>query len=197
MMHAFNIQPFQLSGGPGWTDNERYEIEAKPPASSKISLSRPASPKVPLNDEQRQMLQSLLADRFGLRFHRETREGPVYLLVRGRGELRMKDSAYKTAYPWSGGLRGGMITGDGLKGINESMPDLAVRLSRYLERPVLEQTGISGSFDFQVPYTSGEEHPDVTSMILTTVQGLGLKLEMSRGTVETIVIERAEKPSSN
>jgi uncharacterized protein (TIGR03435 family) len=196
-LNAFNIQAFQLSGGPGWTDNERYEIVAEPPASSKSSQSRPPYSKAPPNEEQRQMLQSLLMDRFQLRYSRETKEGPVYLLLKGRGELKMKDSEDKSAYPWSGSLRGGMITGDGLKGINESMPDLALRLSRYLERPVLDQTGLSGSFDFLVPYPSDDARPDVISMILTTVTALGLKLETSRGTVENIVIEHAEKPSSN
>lgn len=197
MMNAFDIQPFQLSGGPGWADVERYEIVATPPASSKSSQSRPPYSKAPPNEEQRQMMQSLLMDRFELKYHRETREGPVYLLVKGRGELKMKDSEDKSAYPWSGSPRGGMIMGDGLKGINESMPDLAWRLSRYLERPVLDQTGLSGSFDFLVPYPSDDARPDVISMILTTVQGLGLKLESSRGPVENIVIEHVGKPSSN
>ena len=77
------------------------------------------------------------------------------------------------------------------------MPDLAWRLSRYVQRPVLDKTGLSGSFDFLVPYPSEDPRPDVISMILTTVQGLGLKLESSRGPVETIVIDHAEKPSSN
>ena len=90
MMNAFNIQPFQLSGGPAWIDNERYEIQAKPPASSKSSQSTPPYAKAPPNEEQRQMLQSLLMDRFQLRDHRETREGPVYLLLKGKGALKMK-----------------------------------------------------------------------------------------------------------
>ena len=143
------------------------------------------------------MLQSLLADRFQLTCRKDTREGPVFLLVRGKGPLKMEDSKDKNEYPWSGGLRGGMITGDGLAGINESMPDLAWRLSRYLERPVLDQTGISGSFDFRVEYSSEGERPDVTSMILATVQELGLKLEPSKGPVDTIVIQHVEKPSAN
>ncbi len=80
---AFNLQPFQLSGGPGWMQTERYDIDATPPASSASSKSMPPYAKAPMNDEQRQMLQALLAERFQLKYHRETREGPVYLLVKG------------------------------------------------------------------------------------------------------------------
>ena len=178
-------------------DDDRFDIEAKPPASSKSSQSVPSNSKTAPNEEQRQMVQSLLASRFQLKYRRENREGPVYLLTRGKGQLKMQDSKDKTAYPWSGGLGGGMIVGDGLRGINESMPDLAWRLSRYLGRPVLDQTGLSGSFDFRVAYSSEGPRPDVISMILATVQDLGLKLESSKGPVESIVIEHVEKPSAN
>jgi uncharacterized protein (TIGR03435 family) len=150
------------------------------------------------------MLQSLLIDRFELKHHREMREGPVYLLTRnGSKPLKMQEAKDKNAYPWSGGLGGGGILGDGLAGINESMADLAWRLSWYLEQPVLDRTGIAGSFDFRVEYRSGDAQAiattraEVISMILATVQDLGLKLEPSRGPVERVVIEHAEKPSSN
>jgi uncharacterized protein (TIGR03435 family) len=56
---------------------------------------------------------------------------------------------------------------------------------------------LTGSYDFRVEYSADEQNPDVVSMILTTVQQLGLKLEPSRGPVETIVVERLEKPSAN
>lgn len=194
---AFNMQRFQVTGGPGWMDSERWEIEAQPPASSRSSQSRPPYPKAPPNDEQRRMLQSLLAERFQLKYHRETRQGPVYLLTRGSKPLKMQEPKDKDVFPWSGSLAGGALVGDGLAGINESMGDLAWRLSRYLERPVLDQTGITGSFDFRVEYRSDDPKPDVISMILSTVQDLGLKLEPSRGPVDHLVIEHAEKPSGN
>jgi uncharacterized protein (TIGR03435 family) len=194
---AFGLQPFQVSGGPPWTQDERFDIDAKPPASSKSSKSMPANSKTPPNEEQRQMLQSLLADRFALKYHRETREGPVYLLLKGNKALKLVDSKDKDAYPWAGGIRGGMITGDGLAGINESMPDLAKRQSPYLHRPVLDRTELSGSFDFRSEYSSDDERPDVVAMILASVQDLGLKLAASKGPVDTIVIEHAEKPSAN
>ena len=143
------------------------------------------------------MLQSLLVERLQLKYHRETREGPVYLLVKGNKALKLVDSKDKNVYPWAGGIRGGMIMGDGLAGINESMEDLAKRLSPYLGRPVLDRTGLSGSFDFRSEYSSDNVRPDVITMILASVQDIGLKLEASKGPVDGIVIEHAEKPSAN
>ena len=87
--------------------------------------------------------------------------------------------------------------GDCLAGVNESMSDLARRLSRYLGRPVLDRTGLSGSFDFRTEYRSDDEHPDLITMILAAVQDLGLNLEASKGPIDTIVIEHAERPSAN
>ena len=143
------------------------------------------------------MLQSLLVERFLLKFHRETREGAVYLLVKGNKPLKLVDTKEKDAYPWAGGLRGGGISGDGLAGTNASMEVLAKSLSWHVGRPVLDRTGLTGSFDFRTEYRSDEARPDVISSILASVQDLGLKLEASKGPVESIVIEHVEKPSAN
>jgi uncharacterized protein (TIGR03435 family) len=194
---AFDIQPFQLSGGPHWINNDRYDIVAKPPASSQSSRANPTEPKTSMNAEQRQMLQTLLVDRFRLRYHTETKEGPVYLLVRSGKELDMQEAKKKDGYPWAGGLGGGGITGDGLAGMNETMDDLCRRLAPYLGRPVLNKTGLHGAFDFKFSYSSGDPNPDVISVILESVQAIGLKLEGAKGPVGTLVIDSAEKPSEN
>jgi uncharacterized protein (TIGR03435 family) len=197
MEEAFSVQTFQISGGPNWVREERYDLEAKPPAASNASKLVPSSPKVAPNDEQRQMLQTLLVDRFQLKYHRETREGPVYLLVKGNGKLKLEDPKNKDDFPWVGNSnRGGMIFGNGIAGINISMPLLATRLSGYMGRPVLDQTGLNGSFDFKFEYPL-DEHPDVVASIITSIQGIGLKLQAAKGLVEKIVIDQAEKPSAN
>jgi uncharacterized protein (TIGR03435 family) len=194
---AFNLQPFQVSGGPGWMQSDRFDIDAKPPASSRSIQSMPSNRKARMNDEQRQMLQSLLIERFQLKYRRDSREGSVYLLERGSKPLKLADSKDKNEFPWAGSIAGGALSSDGLAGINESMDDLARRLSRYLERPVLNRTEIAGSFDFKVSYESPDARPDRIAMIFTTVQELGLKLETSRGPIESVVIEHVEKPSEN
>ena len=194
---AFDVQSFQVSGGPRWINDDRYDIVAKPPASAESSKANPPYPKAPPNDEQRQMLQALLVERFQLKFHRETKEGPVYLLVKGNKEPKLEDAKNKDDYPWAGSVGGGMISGDGIAGINISMPLLATRLSRYLRRPVLDQTGLKGSFDFKFQYLSDDPQTDLISSIFASIQGIGLKLESAKGPVETIVIDHAEKPSEN
>jgi uncharacterized protein (TIGR03435 family) len=197
MEEAFSVQSFQISGGPRWIDEDRYDIEARPPASSKSSKATPPLSKLPPNDEQRQMLQTLLVDRFQLKFHIETKEGSVYLLMKGKKEPKLLKAKNKDEFPWAGSVRGGPFRADGIAGTNISMTQLAARLSQPLGRPVLDKTGIEGSFDFRSEYASDDPRPHVIASILTSIQGLGLKLESDKGPVETIVIDRAGKPSAN
>jgi len=199
VLDAFGVQYFQVSGGPRWMNEDRFDIEAKPPASSESTKANPYSPKAPPNEEQRQMLQSLLADRFQLRWHREAKDGPVYLLQRGKNALRLEEPKDKNAYHWAGGNTGGSIIGDGLAGTNISMPELAWRLSGWLQRPVLDQTGLTGSYDFKYQFSedSPDERGDPVFVLMASVQAIGLKLEAGRGPVETIVMDKAEKPSAN
>jgi len=193
---ALGVELFQISSGPAWARSDEYEIEARP-SSSKASLAKPHSPKAPLDDEQRQMLQTLLADRFQLRYHSENRQGPIYFLLKGNKRLRLEKAHIESDFSWVGGLAGGMIVGDGVAGTSVSMPTLAERLSRYMGRPVLDRTGIKGLFDFKYVYAPDDPKPDVISTIITSMQEIGLKLESGVGPVETIVIDHAEKPSPN
>jgi Protein of unknown function (DUF3738) len=89
VLEAFHVQQFQISGGPGWMNDSHFDIEAKPPESSRSAKSNPALPKLPPNDEQRQMLQSLLIERFRLQVRRTTKDGPVYVLTRGDKALKL------------------------------------------------------------------------------------------------------------
>ena len=205
-MNAFDVQSFQISGGPDWVDHDRYNIIAIPPASSPASKLNPPYPKVPPNAEQRQMLQKLLMDRFQLRFHRETKVGPVYALLKGKGDLKLHDAENKDAYPWAGGLvlrrPAGGFNGLGMAGVNITMPQLAARLSEPLKRPVVDQTGLNGSYDFKYEYSADPAHAtgldeDVLPCIFASVKGIGLDLKSTKGQVETIVIDHIERPSEN
>jgi uncharacterized protein (TIGR03435 family) len=194
---AFDMQRFQIAGGPRWIREDRFDIEAKPPASSKSSDAKPLSFKSPPNPEQRLMLQSMLVDRFHFRYHRETKEGPVYLLVRNNKPLNLEPAKDRNEYPWVGSVGGGALSRDGIRGMNASMQLLAERLSSNLERPVIDRTGLEGSFDFKYKYESDDAAPDLSAAIMTYIQGLGLKLEASRGPVETLAIDGVEKPVAN
>jgi uncharacterized protein (TIGR03435 family) len=197
LQEAFHVQPFQIAGGPRWIREDRYNLEAKPPASSQSSKSNPANPKLPPNNEQRRMLQTLLIDRFQLKFHREMREGPVYNLSRGSKPLKLTPAKNADDYPWAGGLSGGGFMGDGVAGTNITMTLLAERLGPYLQRRVIDQTGLEGSFDFRIEYPAEGSNPDVLASIFACLQNLGLKLEAGKGPVETIVIDSVERPTAN
>jgi uncharacterized protein (TIGR03435 family) len=194
---AFGVQSFQISGAPSWTREVSFDIDARPPASSKSSQATPSNSKLPPNDEQRRMLQALLAERFRLKYHRETKEGPVYSLTRGKKEAKLQEPKNKNDYPWAGSAGGGMPFANGIAGINISTAQLAKRLSVPLGRPVIDQTRIEGSFDFKFEYVPDDPNSDVITSILTSIQGLGLKLESLKGPVETIVVDHVERPSEN
>jgi uncharacterized protein (TIGR03435 family) len=201
VMLAFDIQYWQVSGGPDWIDitrGTRYDIEAKPSESSQaIKLNNPVK-KTPPNAEQRQMLQSLLMDRFQLKFHSEQREGNAYILSRGSKPLKLQPPKDPEEFHWAGSISGGaVVDGSGVAGHNISMPELAVRLSDWLRRPVLDQTGLAGTYDFE--YQTGNDDPDAgpTVGIIKSMEEIGLKLTSGKGPVETLVIDHVEMPSAN
>ncbi|HVW07707.1 MAG TPA: TIGR03435 family protein [Bryobacteraceae bacterium] len=203
---AFEVQGFQVKGGAAWTRSDQYDIDARPPASSESAKPQPRTIQQPMNGEQRQMLRSLLADRFGFRFHREELEGDVLLLSKGR-KPKLNPPEDPKVYSWVGSATdNGMMTGTGIRGVNASMALLADRLQWYFERPVIDRTGIPGVFDFKFatawegpPITSSKSirSPEVLANIVAAVQGIGLKLEPGKAPIETIVIDAVEKPAPN
>jgi uncharacterized protein (TIGR03435 family) len=199
VQEAFKAGPDQIAGGPAWFNSDRFDIVAKPSDDSAAAKLNPASPKTPLNDDQRQMLQTLLADRFNLKFHRASKEGPVYVLTRGDKPLKLDATKDPQELPWMGGIEGGAISWPtGIAGKNISMPQLATRLIRYMGTPVLDQTNITGSFDFSSPTgESAESDTPIRVAIIESLRDIGLKLTAAKGPVETLVIDHAEKPSAN
>jgi uncharacterized protein (TIGR03435 family) len=185
-MVAFNVQDFQVSGGPDWTSLEtgrRFDIQAEPPGSSMSAKWQKSSPKIYPGAEEREMLHALLSDRFYLAIHRETVKGPVYILSRGRSNLKLTPPKDKNESPWAGGIGGGLPDGDGIRGVNISMPELATRLSDWLSRPVTDKSEIQGSFDFEFHSGEGDinSSTDITDSDLTSIKGIGLNLKSSRG----------------
>lgn len=195
LIFAFDVQPYQIVGAPGWGHSaDGYSIEAIPPDSSELRKLNLTSPTHALTNEQREMVQSLLIERFQLKFHRESKIGAVYVLTRGNGELKLHAPRDKDSSP------GVWLASDGLVGQNASTALLAVRLSSILQRPVLDETGLSGSFDFKSAVLGNDakaEYQDIVASILTSVQDMGLKLRSAKGPVETIVIDHIERPSPN
>jgi len=194
---AFDLQAFQIEGGPAWIGRDFYDVEAVAPETSPARELNPASPGMPLNSEQRLMLQALLVERFGLKYHFETREGRVCWLVRKGKQLKMTPAKDTTVAPtmvvttYHDGVGNGEMVGR-----NTSMAWMAERLSRYLRVPVVDKTGIAGSYDFDVPAPE-EAHADITNATLEGLEALGLKLKAERGAVRILVVDSVERPGSN
>jgi len=189
---AYNIEVFRILGGPHWAGEDRYNIDAKPPSSSESSKWVPANIKTPPNPEMRQMLQALLAERFQLSVHTDTRKESVYALVVAKGGPKLKEPASTTVQPFVSFLP------HGLSGQNATIDQLVERLARILGRPVLNHTGIQGNFDFLIDYPPDDVATDPTVLVLSAIQAqLGLKLETQPGSIDVIVIDHAEKPSGN
>jgi uncharacterized protein (TIGR03435 family) len=210
---AWQMQPFQLSGGPPWLDSIHYDVVAKPEAKASL-------------DEMRTMLQALLADRFQLRTHEETKELPVYALVLARkdgklgpdlteskeGSCEKLDASHPPPPRPPGAplprICGNLLIGPGqLTMFDHPISELTPLLSRMVERKVVDQTGLKGNFDIAVqfprdePPASPDAPPariDMAGAIFSTFPDrLGLKFESTKGPVEVLIIDSAEKPGEN
>jgi len=177
---AFQVKHYQIAG-PNWLndDSECFDIVAKaPPGTSER--------------EMRAMLQSLLSDRFKLGLHRETRVLPVYKLVVAKNGPKLHAAV-------SDGERPVMSSaGNNLNAKHASMSGFAVWLSRELDRPVLDETGVKGQFDFTLQYGTGNSEDGRPSLSAALQDQLGLRLEAGKGPIETLVIDHLEKfPTEN
>jgi uncharacterized protein (TIGR03435 family) len=193
-LFAYDVKDFQVSGGPAWVDSDRWDVSAT--AGREIS-----------EDERRRMLQTLLADRFQLKIRREMKDLPVYALVVAKNGPKLKAN--------TDGVPGGIETTMNFKGYsqltarNVPMPTLATILFNPTGRKVIDRTGIEGNFDFKLEWAPDPAHMPLINggtpegdtegaSIFTAVQEqLGLKLESTKGPVEVLVIERAERATEN
>jgi uncharacterized protein (TIGR03435 family) len=185
---AYNVHTYQISGGPAWLGDARFNITAK--ASG--------------NPDQYQMVmmvRALLADRFKLKVHHESKEGTVYLLIALKGGAKLQPPAHPDQQPnvvvAADELPGTKIPVEIIKGYNASMAVLASNLASVVERPVIDRTGITGQFDFEFSFGPENSSNDGAPSIFSAIQKLGLKLESGKGPVPTLVIDHAEKPLEN
>jgi uncharacterized protein (TIGR03435 family) len=190
------------SGGPNWVNSERYDISAKAPEDLRTGNGAPPDGI----SETRRRLQTLLAQRFQLKVHRETKELPVYALAAGMSGSKLVEGTASSNVP--AGIRRGCSQ---MTGMRASMANLAFYLSRQLERPVLDHTGLSGRYDFQLDWTpdsgpcsaltdgagAAAGSSDGPSIFMALQETLGLKLESTKGPVDVIVIDHAEKADEN
>ena len=198
---AYNVHANQISGGPSWLNSERYD-----------TVGRSNTPGEPSRDQMKLMIQKLLADRFQLRFHTEKKELPVYAMVVAKSGPKIAVSAGDpNAFPGIGfGREPGVIT---LSGRNTGLNGVANGLqSNILDKPVVDQTGLTGRYDFQLRFTpdptqlanfGGVEPANAADLNLPPdifaafEQQLGLRLQATKALVDVMVIDRIERPSPN
>jgi uncharacterized protein (TIGR03435 family) len=196
----------RVVGGPSWLDSDGFDFDAKMDSSTAEALNKLAPAEREAARER--MLRSLLAERFKLAVHTETREFPVYVLTLAKNGPKFHEAkagdTYENAYKLPDGSPAGPgfhTDNDTATGQNVAIETLARWLSRRLGRTVVDRTGLAGKYDFKFSWTrdEGENSSDpLMSPILGAIQQqLGLKLESGKGPVEVIVIDHAEKPSGN
>lgn len=181
---AYNLKMYQVVGGPGW-DAERYGIAAKAPGDAAVT-----------RDQVRPMIQALLAERFHATVHRETREMPVYALMPASKAPKLKESAPDASPMLRMSSPRGVIQITTTKG---SMGQLVDQLSGNIGRPVLDRTGLTGTYDYTLEW-AGEYAPansDAPSIFSAVEEQLGLKLESAKAPIEVMVVDQVEKPSPN
>ena len=223
---AYLLQPFQVIGGPQWTDTAGWSVSAE--ASSTAAPEALTGAEIQAQYARTLvMLQGLLKDRFALRVHKETRRLPIYVLT-AEGGLKLPPPKCVQNGPdaaaHSAAICGLMhIASDGrhqtLDGSGIPIARLILLLSRIVDRPVVDKTGFKGTFDLHLTWTSEEAQPSMSPQLSPTLPTalatgipprgaepslvsalkteLGLKLASKMGPVGVLVIDHAAMPTAN
>ncbi|HEY4357362.1 MAG TPA: TIGR03435 family protein [Acidobacteriaceae bacterium] len=184
LRNAYGLLSFQFAGGPSWLDTDRYDINAKANSSEDLTL-----------ESTRPLLQNLLADRFHMKVHWETREAPIYVLVADKGGPKFQ--AHSDAPGHGMNTRKTSIAVQ-MKGTDVPMEELASNLGNQLGRFTVDETGLHGHYDFVLNWAPDPTADSSLPSLFTAVrEQLGLRLESRKGPMKVLVIDQAEKPSEN
>jgi uncharacterized protein (TIGR03435 family) len=195
---AYDLHARQITAEPSWLDSDKYDILAEPEAEGSPNRKQLAA-----------TIQKLLADRYKLSFHRDKKELSVYAIVVGKTGPKLSKSESDP-----NGLPSLLFRGLGVLPVrNATIGDFAtVMQAAVLDRPVADQTGLTGKYDFMLTWTPDEtqfaglgarvppptDKADAPPDLFTAVQQqLGLKLEPTKAPVDVLAIDRVEKPSEN
>src|SRR5687767_6706404 len=211
---AHGLQPFQVEGAPDWTREVRFDITIK--AETNVGPVAIGPTQIGL-----QLARAVLAERFAFRANRETRERPVFALVRARPDgalgprLKRSDTdcaalaraAGESGAPWPPRSAAGRILcglqmqGDTLTAGGYPMPEFQRYLTGQTQRAVIDRTGLAGGWDFELTFAPPDLAPDaaaernIPSLFTALQEQLGLKLDATRGPAEVLVVDRVERPT--
>lgn len=200
---SIGFQEGRIFGLPEWTRVDRYDVAAKMSGNDFGDLRQLSE------DNQRQLRQQLLIDRFGLKFHYESREMPAFHLVVAKGGAKLNPAPPPVDFA-TGVLheKPGNLTANGVR-----MERLAIYLMLLQNRPVIDKTGLTGSYDFSLEWQPDEPSPQLPSesgsrqdpaviganstLPAALKQQLGLQLVNARESVKVLVVDHIDKPSEN
>jgi uncharacterized protein (TIGR03435 family) len=213
---AYGVQADLISGTPDWVKSEKYDVDVTLPDSSVEEAPKPGA-GIGI-EKLRPMLQALLADRFHLTLHRQTRDLQVYELAVAEGGPKLQEASPQYMNPNGingpeGRLpkRGLMKMGPGeLTDQDTTLERFSEQLSWQLGRTVVDKTGLTGTYDFSLRWTPGESEAGMMKLtgvkpeagdgpsIFTAIQEqLGLKLETKTSPMSIVVVDRVERPAEN
>jgi uncharacterized protein (TIGR03435 family) len=197
---AYDVRGFQIVGGTGWMNDDKYTIvtkdETKDPTGAELSA---------MSDERRQQLydrmmgkvRAMLADRFQLKIHRETKEMPVYALTVAKGGPKMQVSPEDGQNDMGLNMSRTDEAKTGVTGKKVQLHVLTRFLSNQVARTVVDQTELTGKYDFRLVFSPDLGDATGPSIFTAVQEQLGLKLDSGKGPVAVIVIDSAQKPSDN
>ena len=211
IQQAYGIREDLISSGSGWVGSASFDFEGKIAPADSDALKAMNSDQAKL--ARQLMMQHALVDRFKLKVHTETKTLPVYELVLAKGGSKLKETDPTGNY--ANGIKGpdgvarggtmhmqnGKLTGQGVP-----IANLTNILSRNLERTVIDKTGLTGKYDFTLTWKpdnspgnqdAGASDSNAPDLFTAVTEQLGLKLVSTKGPVDTLVIDNAEKPAEN
>ena len=190
LMVGYGLQKNQIAGAPEWVRTGNFDVDGTPDVDGEPSVQQFQS-----------MVRKLLAERFGLKMHYEQHEMAVFALRVGKDGPKLKGSASNSNTLPSQRVRGG----DGYRVLefrDVSMQDLTVMMLYNVDRPLVDQTGLKGRYDFDLRYTYDESQAPTDGTappgLFTAVQEqLGLKFDSVKAPAEVLVVDKVERPSAN
>jgi uncharacterized protein (TIGR03435 family) len=199
MFNAFPIvMEDQLIGLPSWASSDYYTVDAKMDEQTAAAFKK--LPREQSRQVRQQMMQDLLADRFQLKFHKETRELPIYNLVIAKAGIKIEKTPEGKGNGYS--VSSGKLSGNGIE-----LDSLAYSLSSEVGRMIVNQTGLTGGYNIDLKWqpdamaasaaNSTSADPALPDLFTALQEQAGLKLEPAKGQVDVYVIDHIEKPSEN
>jgi uncharacterized protein (TIGR03435 family) len=194
-------------GAPDWVENTFYDIQARSDEAADARLAQLTNNEVRL--EKRNAIRMLLADRFGLRMHLETRNTAIYNLVVAKDGVKMQavplppppaDGSAPPPPPPADVQAHGSQQGLEFVGTNANLRAICGALSSQVQAPIIDKTGLTGAYNYTLDFGRdwSERNPDSWPSIFTAVQEqLGLKLESVRQSIPNLVVDHITKPTEN